>query len=293
MANSKKWATQHLETDIPAIDISLDRDAFDVAIHSQGVNLVHHKAFRCPVGMTDINDNRRPHEDHVDCQGGFVYKAAGSITGLFIGNSKSKRMEDSGFADNSTAQVSFPTDYDEGDEAFTVAPFDRFYINEESLLVPMWQLFTHHESGIDRLKYPVEKVEFLMDNKGQMYHEGSDFVVKAGTLHWIGTNRPPNQIDSGPGMGNGFGNDHGAVCSIRYHYRPYYYVGQVLHDIRVAQIQDGTERKIQRMPQSVILLREYISQNQEATGELESNSSSSSDVLRQMMAPFNGGFGSK
>lgn len=292
--SDQRRPVNHITTDIPPVDLSIDLPAFDRAIRSQGVRLVHYKAIRCPVGMTDIGDNRRPHPDHSGCSGGFLFHRAGTVTALFIGNSKHKTPTEVGFYDGSTAQVTFPTHYDDSEESVIVAPFDRFYLEEEGIVVPMWQLFLHHESGQDRFKYPVIRVEHLVDSRGEKYQQDQDFVVEEGQIRWLGTRAPVSEIDLGPGAGNGFGTDRGSVCSIRYLYRPFWYCGQVLHEVRVAQIQDpitGT-RTLRKMPQSVMLHREYVALNQQQDLEQVSGSTPpDSDFLRQVLGSMNGGFG--
>lgn len=291
--SDQRRPVNHITTDIPPTDLSIDFNAFDRAIRSQGVRLVHYRALRCPVGMTDIGDNRRPHPDHSGCSNGFLYFKAGVCTALFTGNSKHKNPAEIGFYDGSTAQVTFPTHYDDSEDAVIVAPFDRFYLEEDAITVPMWQLFLHHETGQDRLKYPVIKVEQLVDSRGEKYNQDQDFVVTDGQIQWLGGRRPVSELNLGPGAGTG--TDRGAVCSVRYQYRPFWYCGQVLHEVRVAQVQDpisGT-RTLMRMPQSVMLHREYVSLNKQQDQEevAVGGQAQDSDFLRQVLGSLNGGFG--
>lgn len=281
--------SEHLITELPSVDITFDLEAFNEAIRSQGVKLVHYRATRCPVGMTDIGDNRRPHPHHEDCFNGFIYDKVGCITALMTSNNKKRSLEDVGFVDFSSVQSTFPQTYDNSEDKFIVAPFDRFYLDEESANVVMWQLFQHHETGIDRLKYPVACVQGpIIDNRGERFVENDDFTVANGQIKW-GSNRPAAQVDVGPGMGNGFGTDRGAVCSVRYTYRPYWYVGSIPHELRFGQVQEGFERKAVRAPQMCVLHREYVAQNTEQ----ESAVATTSEELRKVMAPMYGGFGSK
>jgi hypothetical protein len=296
MSRDNRGPVNNIITDIPAHQVSLDIDAFNELIRGQGVRLVHYRAIRCPVGMTDIGDNRRPHPDHEGCSNGFLYTKVGVITGLFTGNSKNKRQDEVGFWDGSTAQVSFATTYDDSDDThFYVCPYDRFYLDEPTLLVATWQLFQHHASGRDRLKFPVESVDILVDARGNRYHAGSDFSIKDGQLVWTGLTRPSPELDAGPGLGTSL--DRGAVCSVWYRYRPYYYCAMVQHDLRVTQVNnefDGT-RSIQRMPMAAVLHREFIPQNSEADNEARPGNKevSNKDLLRQAMGPTDGSFGQR
>jgi len=305
-------------TTIPQERISFDNDAFDAMLRSQGVKLVHYQAMRCPVGMTALDDNRRPHEDHAGCTNGFIYKKVGVITALFVGNSKHKNPSDLGYWDGSTVQVSFPRYYDQAEDCpaddkqeIFVAPFDRFYLHEESIVVPTWQLFLHHESGIDRLKYPPIKVQALMDSQGISYTEGADFVMFSNQLKWIGR-QPSEQMTVGPGLTTALAPDgtdptdiaginiqnsgdstRGSVCSVRYLYRPFWYVGQIIHEIRVTQETNAYgDRSLKRAPQQVMLHREYVPLTKQAD-EPGSPGTTSSDSFRLMPGPADGGFGPK
>lgn len=288
-----RGAQEHVQIDQPSIDVAFDVEAFNTAVRSQGVKLVHYRAQRCPVGMTDLGDNRRPHPHHEACFNGFIYTKVGCITALVTSNNKKKSMEDVGWVDFSTVQATFPQTYDDSEVKFVVAPFDRFYLDEESTKVVQWQLFRHHETGLDRLKFPVACVEGpVVDARGERFLVNEDFeVTPEGTLKW-GNRRPAPELDVGPGMGNGFGTDRGAVCSIRFTYRPYWYVGVIPHELRIVQIQDGFERRSVRGPQMCILHREYVGQTTEQDPE-NPDIPITSEEMRKVMAPMYGGFGSK
>lgn len=278
-----------IQTDIPSHRIAFDIPAFDEAIRSQGVRLVHYHAMRCPVGMVDLDDNRRSHPDHAGCTNGFIYTKVGVVTGLFMGNSKSKRTDDLGFWDGSTVQVTLPRMYDESEEEVSVAPFDRFYLDEARISVNTWQTYMHHESGVDRLKYPAIKVDRLMDSSGLSYSEGSDFTLNSsGQLVW-GSKRPTPDLS----VGGDTHSTRGAVCGVRYRYRPYWYVGQIVHEIRVTQAPDEMgERVTHRMPQAVVLHREYVvTTNPQNTAGDPGEGPASADAFRTMMGSAMGGFG--
>ncbi len=284
-----------IQTDIPGHRISFDVEAFDEAIENQGVTLVHYRALRCPVGMTDIDDNRRTHPDHSGCSNGFIYTRVGTVKGLFVNNSNRKRPDDLGFWDGSTVQVTLPRFYDDPEEErIFVAPFDRFYLDEERHLVPSWQLFIHSDTGIDRLKYPVSEVEELIDNVGIRYTQGQDFRVSDGKLIWGGGQRPTPDLQTGPGV-DGYDSTRGAVCAVRYRYQPYWYVGQVLHEIRTTQVTDPVtgERHVERMPQAVMLHREYVALTRDINDDGAPGTGLDSDAMRTLMGSMNGGNSAK
>jgi len=281
-------SSNHIYTDLPQVDVAFDLEAFNEAIRSQGVKLVHFRAMRCPVGMTDLEDNRRPHPHHEGCFNGFIYDKVDCITALMTGNNKKKSLEDVGYVDFSSVQCTFPMTYDDSDVNLIIAPFDRFFLDEKTANVVMWQLFKHHETGIDRLKYPVEGVQgSIIDSRGERYEEDVDFKVAQGQIKWIGR-RPAPEIDVGPGM-SGFGSDRGAVCSVRYTYRPFWYVGTIQHELRFGQVQDGFDRKAVRAPQMASLHREFVAQSTDQ----EAVTPTTSEEIRKVVGSMYGGFGPK
>jgi hypothetical protein len=272
MAGEK--SRQRAYTELPSQSVSFDVEAFNENVRAQGVKLLHYKAMRCPVGMiTAGDDNRRPHEDHAGCSNGFLYHEAGTITAMFTANSNSMRMNDVGYTDGSSVSVTFPSTYDNQETPFYVAPFDRFYLAESNIAVPTWQTFQCHQSGMDRTRFPIEEVEYLMDSFGRTYQYGTDFDVSNGQIKWLTANRPGIDMDTGKGI----------ICSVRYLYRPFWYCARMLHEVRIHQTEEG----LFRMPQSAVLNREYLYLNEEQDDTVKE-----ADSLRQMPAPDDGGWGS-
>ena len=258
-----------LHTDIPFQSISMDVEAFDNLMRSQGVTLVHYRAMPCPVGLVDLGDNRRPHEDHESCSNGMLYIRAGLVSVSFIGNGKDSKIGEAAVVDGSMVTVTLPRFYDGTEDPVMVLPFDRCYIADDSdvLFVPFWQKFIAHETGHDRLQFPVESVEMIVDANGARYGNG-DFTILKGQIVWS-DKRPPS----------------GTVCSVRFRYRPYWYILKLLHEVRIAQAEDLLgERRAVRMPQSAVLSREFIFENEKAD-DLPP------DSPRKAPASEDGGFG--
>jgi hypothetical protein len=270
---------------MPSSQVSWDLNAFDELLQSQGVQLIHYQAIPCPVGLISLDDDRRPHPDHSGCTNGFLYSEAGKITALFIGNGKNKTPDDMGFWDGSSVQATFPRFYDECcEKPFLVCPYDRFYLDEKSITVVTWQRFIHHESGADKLKFPVEQVLKLVGNDGKEYRIDEDFVVCDGQLKWVGDQPAPTIGLDGPIQ------DRGAVCAVRYTYRPWWYVGRLMHELRVSQVSGPEGRSIHRLPQNCLLHREYVAQSKDQP-DLGGPSPADSDTFRTVMGPMYGGFG--
>lgn len=270
--------------EMPSDGVYFDADAFDQFIVTHGPKLVHWRAMRCPVGLIDPNDIRRPHEHHTNCSNGFIYTKGGEFHAGFLGNSNEKKQLDMGIADGSTVQIVIPRYYDGAYDAdgicareaeeIELTNYDRVYLAEEKLTVPTWETFQVNASGIDRVQFPVAKVTDLVDNKGKRYFQGVEFDVGEGKLRWR----------------TGLGPAANAVCSVRYKYRPYWYVSRMLHEVRVAQFEDEStgEIKTQRMPMGAQLQREYFFESAQRDKEAKG-----ADVERQIASPPDSIFGPK
>jgi len=253
-------ATQH-QTPFNNIDIqfpegfgvSFDEEAFDSFIKDQGVLLEHFSAQACPVGMISEDDaTRRPHDDHEGCSNGFIYIREGTCFCLFNSNTLSKNRQDMGILDDAQVNITLPRMYEPEcgmTKPVLVAPFDRFYIKEDAgLEVVHWQRHTAHITGLDRLAFPVKKVLNVIDSTGKRYTSEDYCISPEGHLQWV---------NGGPGFDPKL--NKGLIYTIRFTYRPYFYVTRMPHEIRVAQVQDDItgERGLKRMPQSAVLTREY------------------------------------
>ncbi len=222
---------------------------FDEAIVSKGIQLVHYRAFRCPGGLESIHDTRHPHEDHLGCSGGYLFTQAGTLSALFTSNSVQQRGAEPGIVAASNASITMARAYDGGQGApVRVAQFDRFFLPDDSVLVETWELFQHDPAG-DRLRYPVAQVVDLVSASGTRFSAG-DFAVAGGRLDWVG-NRPKVRPDG-----------RGEVCSVRYLYRPYWYVAYMHHDLRLvtqdAMAPDGTTSRVVAVYQACSIVREYF-----------------------------------
>jgi len=256
--------------------VAFDADAFDAAIRSQGVQLVHWRTFRCPVGLVDLYDDRRVHDDHSGCSNGMIHKKAGVVTGTFMASGSKLDQNDIGLLDGSTVQITTPRTYDDpSTEPIQILPFDRLFLQEEAITVPHWQLVEAHVTGRDRLDFPAVRVLDLMDSTGKSY-DSSAFTIQDGQIVWK------------QGAGPGFDpiSDKGVIYSVRYEYRPYFIIQRIIHQVRVAQTENMIERKVTRMPQQFIAQREYVSMK-----EAKDDQAPGADGQRQVMGPRNGLFG--
>jgi hypothetical protein len=260
---------------------SMDAMAFDEALRSQGVTLVHHRAMLCPQGIIHKDDQvRRVHVDHPGCSNGYLYKKMGTVTAMFTENAASPQFQDIGQIDGSSVQVTFPRTYDLTNERIYVNPFDRFYLFEEDILWPHYEFVEHSIGGRDRLRFPAVKVDHLIDNRMEEYRQDVDFGVDAtGQIQWLGARRPGVDQDTEEGRGR--------VYMAWYLYRPYWYVQRLGKEGRLIQTEnEAGERKVVRMPFQAHLVRETSFEN-----EQRNDSPSSPESERAMRGPRDGSFG--
>lgn len=254
---SKPAAVAPFQMEFPDQAVSFDPEAFDQLIRTQGVEMVHYAAMPCVVGMIDADDERRPHEHHQECSNGYIYTEVGSVTCGFLSNSKEVKALDMGRADGSTVQVIFPRYYDCTEcEPVQPAPFDRIYLKDENCApVVTWERYNASETGVDKLRYPAIKIVFLHDSTGIFYKPGVDFDLVGGKVVW--------RTGHGPGLDPT--TRKGRVCSARYTYRPFWYVQRMVHEVRVAQVENEFtgDRETVRFPQSMVLQREVNFENEQ------------------------------
>jgi hypothetical protein len=244
---------QTLRETLPLYDVVFDVAAFDGMIQSQGVTLIHYAAMRCPIGLIDRGDIRAPnHKDH-DCSNGFLYKKAGALEAIFTGNTLASKIQDIGVVDGSTVQITLSRTYEDGSPT-AIAPFDRFYLQENVATVVNWQTIEAHVTGRDKLQFPATQIEFLVDSNGKEYFQDQDFTILNGFIVW--KNGVPNFDPS---------TNKGIIYSVRYRYIPFWYCDRLLHEIRVTR-QDNIstgEKGLSRMPYGAILKRETVFENEQ------------------------------
>lgn len=234
---------------------AFDIDAFDEAIAAHGAKFVHYRAVDNPVGMVDRFDSRRPDDDHAGASNGQIYIEAGHFSALFTGNSKEAKSQEGSLLDAATAQLTPTRNYCGSEEAVSLMPLDRLYLQECSIVVPAKQFVEAHDSGRDRLRFPATRVVACVDARNTRYIEGRDFTLVDGSIVWGSGARPGTNPENG----------RGTIYSVRYMYRPYWYIHRLLHEIRVSQVENMLtgNRETARMQQSCMVQREYIFENEQ------------------------------
>jgi hypothetical protein len=238
------------------ISVAFDLQAFLNNIKAHGLRFVHWRAMRNPIGMVDMDDTRRPDAEAPAAYNGMFYIKAGTVTALCLGNTKEVKSSEGGLVDASTAQFTPLCSYEDTKDQVFLAPFDRLYLEEESVLVSRHELVEANITGKDRPKFPAAKILDCIDAHGNYYKQGTDFELTSdGIIVW-GDRQPGQNVSNGKGV----------IYSIRYVYRPYWYVARLLHEIRIIQQTNPVtgKRTTKQAPQSALVHREFVFENQAA-----------------------------
>lgn len=275
MAEKPKRFTETYDIAIPSVGVSMDPSGFDELINTNGVVFIHHKAILCPLNVVDRMDIRSSHLD-CKCSNGHLYERAGEVTAFFSGNSTNSVFENAGIVDGSTIQVTLPRRYDDKDVPVICAEYDRFYLRDHVGFASHQQRFEASQTGLERLEFPAEFVEFLMDARGESYRQDIDFVLDRGFVKWTTDRRPGFDPVAGKGV----------VCSIRYHFQPHWYCQRIMHEIRVIRDVDIITGEVTtaRMPFAVLLQRETVFRDKARTSATDNDP-------RAGAGPQTGGFG--
>jgi hypothetical protein len=264
------------DMNLPFEAVSFDIEAFDKLIASHAVTIEVYSAMICPLGSRDADDVHS-HMGHSQCSNGFIYTKEGEVEAAFHGNESRPNFQGYGISDESTARMTIKRFYDcPRDKPVLIGHYYRIYIKDCPVSVTNSEVIEHHQSGVDRLSYPIVAVQRIMDARGQEYQEGRDFVVDAGLLRWL-----PNK---GPGYDTKLG--RGVPFSIHYTYKPFYYVKHIPHEVRVTKDIDPAtgEVALQRVQYELIVQREWAFHNE---GRKEREKATDRDVP----APRSGSFG--
>lgn len=258
--------------------VAFDPIAVDAAIKAHGIRFEHWTAMYNPIGLIDKNDSRRP-DAEIDFESinGLFYVKAGYFRALLLGNTKETRAAEGGTLNSARAQLTpqrfYESENRQDSQRVYLAPYDRLYLDNPDILVVRHELVASHETGLDRLNFPVSKVHVIVDSNSIQYGP-DDYQVEEGCIKWVGK-RPGINPTTGRGV----------VYSVRYLYRPHWLVNNMLHELRLAQHEDLNGKSTILMPQSAIVLREYVFLNKQKNPNKPDQQS--------IEAPADGGFSSK
>lgn len=223
-------------------------------IQDHGIIFEHWSAIPSPIGLKDRGDYRRSDSLDTISENGFIYKKVGEFTGVIVNNSKSNTLSEGGIFDNSVARLVLPKYYNarcpSKTKEISLLPGDRIYAKALELKVDNYQRAEYSVTHSDFLQFPAKCVSVLVDSKNREYKFGIDFKIdNNGNIQWIEGKRNPG-IDDSTGKGR--------IYSIRYTYLAFWYVSQIINEIRVTNDDKGNPV---RLPYQVQIQREYVYHN--------------------------------
>lgn len=233
-------------------DIKFNLEAQEQFGQDKGIILEHWAAIPSTIGQKDRGDLRRPDSLDTIAENGFIYKKIGEFVGTILGNSKKQKHDEGGIMDNSVARLMMPKNYAEhcaaAGKEIALLPGDRLYAKQIELKVPNYQKVEFKPKHTDTLQFPAKSVVFLKDSNNIEYTEGVHFMLTdEGDIKWIDGKDNPG-IDPETGKGRLYG--------VRYMYVAFWYVQQLLNEIRVTNTSDSSAPA--RLPYHAVIQREYV-----------------------------------
>lgn len=234
--------------DIP--DPSIYGISFDQLLNNRGIRMLHSKAVPCPNIKTVDDSAHVPNCTFCD-NNGFIHYDEKEIWATFGGNSIQKTFEAHGVWEVGMATVTAPTEYPDGTEA-DFNTFDRLRIPD--FTVRMWEIkeYEPRPGNIQTLRYPVQKVDYataIVDNVQVFYRVDEDFTVDtSGNIVWIEGRQPAYDSST----------NHGQPITWAFYAEPVYYVVQTLRELRITQELIAGEKTAIRLPQSILVKRDFL-----------------------------------
>jgi len=236
-------------------DPSIKGVSFDQLLSQRGIRMIHKKAIPC------MNIESTSYQGHQpDCEfcddSGIIYYDEKEIWGVFTGNSIEKTFEAHGVWEIGTAVVTLPTEYPDGEQA-DFNTYDKFLLPD--FTVRLWELKEYEptEDSVQKLRYDVTKVEYassITDGIQKFYKVNEDFTISPeGFIQWVSGKEP--QYD--------YANQRGEVIGWAYFAQPVYIVLQCLRELRITQELVNGVKQAKRLPQQVLVRRDFMADNAE------------------------------
>jgi len=244
----------------PWNSVTMDSIGQDNFLIQNGVLFDHYKAVPCVLGQTVEGDIRHSHNHdfegntNVHCENGFLYCFAGQVWGVFTNKSKQMAYIPAGFYGSSSAMLTFNRYYRGTTKIASFTEYDKLIPCEcpKEFFHSNFEKVTHSMTGVDRTQFQITEIEYVTDSDGKFYNEGIDFKIDSqGHIAWIPGGKQPgwNNVADKP-----------KLISVRYKYKPYFYVKQMMHEIRIfpqMNAYDGSY-SMQKMPMQAQVQADYI-----------------------------------
>lgn len=236
-------------------DVSLNKQSFDQLLQNRGIRFIHKKAVPC-VNMISLDDNSH-NPNCTICNGnGQYYYEEREVYGVFTSNSLQKNFEQQGFWEIGTAVVTVPTEYADGTQC-ELGMYDQLVIPDYT--VRMYELKEYYPTtnSQQQLRYPINTFEFMSSvESGTLttYVKDTDFTIVDGNIQWV----------SGQTPGYDATLQRGSVYNVVYYSNPVYVVLNHMRELRVSQQLVGGVKTAVRLPQQVLVRRDFLANPSEA-----------------------------
>jgi len=243
-------------------DPSIRGAAWDQLLNNRGIRFIHRVAAPCP-NMKGLHENNHTPDCPFCDNSQMIYHDTfpgtsdqREIWGAFTSNSLEKMFEVQGVWEIGTAVITFPAEYNNGQQA-DFSTFDQLYCPDFEVRLNDLIEYKSSTNKITRLRYPIVCIDYMtavVNGSLYEYIEDTDYEITSdGDIHWL----IEPQYDEL--------NDIGEVISITYTTNPVYTVQNVMHEMRVTQEYNiATGEKIaRRLPQQVLVKRDFLMQAEE------------------------------
>jgi len=231
-------------------DVSLRKQSFDQLLVNRGIRFTHRKAVPC-ANMRNLDDNSHD-ANCAFCDGnGMYYYLEKEVYGIFTSNSLQKNFEQQGFWEIGTAVVTLPTEYADGTQC-ELTMYDQLVIPDFTVRIDELREYRLTDGNLQSMRYPIDTFEYMSSiESGSLvtYTEDTDFSIVGGDIKW-------DTDETNPGIDS--------VYNIVYYANPVYVVLNHMRELRISQqLVDGVKTAI-RLPQSVLVKRDFLSNPSEA-----------------------------
>lgn len=242
-------------------DHSLRGESWDQIIKNRGIRFIHKKGTVCPNMKTVFDNSHNPNCPICDGQGMFFYQEK-EIVGVFYSNSLEKNFEQQGVWEVGTAFVTLPTEYDDGMQA-EFAAWDQLVIPDFTVRMYEVKEYEPRPSGTQQLRYPIHNIDYIasaVNNQINPFEEGINYNIIDGVISWI-----PGATPSYDSV-----NERGDVFVVQYFANPVYNILQHMRELRVSQQYVAGQKVARRLPQQVLVRRDFLNNPAEKEASTES-----------------------
>lgn len=238
-------------------DQSIKSISFNQLLENRGIRFIHKKAVRCPNMKSQDGRGHDPLCSFCD-NSGYVYYSSKEIFGIFESNSLERLFELQGVWEEGTAVLTLPTEYKDGTQAD--------FVHHDKLVVPDFQVrvyelrnYEQNQNYTERLRYPILSIEYVASVEGGnliSYVEGVDYNIENGKIVWVPSSAPTYDeiTETGP------------VVTYSYITNPEFNVVRHMHELRATQEMVNGVKKAVRLPQQLLVKRDFIPDGPEKAG---------------------------